>query len=309
MHSQTTDNYQLSQFASSDKPAWLTDYNGDMRKIDAGMKTNADAIAQNAEDITHDGEDITELKERMQTAEEDIDSVQETIGTGELETQAKNLIGAANELLALIRNHSEEIDDIDQAVAGLGEAITGVNQLAYTIANVYDSAQTYDVGAYVIYQNTLYKCITAITVGEAFDPNKWTSVKVMNEMHSGGGGGGLEAGTGIDITNDVISVDIESDSTGFVEYDKENGTIGLSAALRVQIANVTPVILTETLTAGATSLTFNNQAIKLTSVIDIYTSIYGVAPTAATSGNGTLTFTFDAQAEDMLVEVDLYNVS
>lgn len=32
-----TTNYDLSQFVGSDKPAWLTDYNSDMGKIDAGI--------------------------------------------------------------------------------------------------------------------------------------------------------------------------------------------------------------------------------------------------------------------------------
>lgn len=32
-----TTNYELSQFLGSDKPAWLTDYNGDMGKIDSGI--------------------------------------------------------------------------------------------------------------------------------------------------------------------------------------------------------------------------------------------------------------------------------
>lgn len=43
-----TTNYQLSQFQSSDIPAWLTDYNGDMQKIDSGIhaaKIQADSAA------------------------------------------------------------------------------------------------------------------------------------------------------------------------------------------------------------------------------------------------------------------------
>lgn len=32
-----TTNYELSQFLGTDKPAWLTDYNSDMTKIDAGI--------------------------------------------------------------------------------------------------------------------------------------------------------------------------------------------------------------------------------------------------------------------------------
>lgn len=39
-----TKNYNLSQFAGTDRPTWLGDYNGDMGKIDAQLKKNADAI-------------------------------------------------------------------------------------------------------------------------------------------------------------------------------------------------------------------------------------------------------------------------
>lgn len=39
-----TTNYNLSQFAGTDRPTWLGDYNGDMREIDAQLKKNADAI-------------------------------------------------------------------------------------------------------------------------------------------------------------------------------------------------------------------------------------------------------------------------
>lgn len=220
MHTGNTDNYALTQFASTDKPAWLVDYNEDMRKIDAGMKGNADAIEALGESVGQEGTDITELKERMATAEADIDAAQEAIGTGELETEVKNLIGASNELLGLIHGNDNDITALQQGLASVGDAIDGVAQVAYTIANVYDSTQTYTVGSYAIYQNTLYKCITAITVGEAFNPAKWTSVKVMNEV--GAGGGSYTAGAGIDITNNVISFD-----DGTAPYD--NTDSGLDA--------------------------------------------------------------------------------
>lgn len=42
--SKHTKNYNLSQFAGTDRPTWLGDYNGDMTKIDAQLKKNADAI-------------------------------------------------------------------------------------------------------------------------------------------------------------------------------------------------------------------------------------------------------------------------
>lgn len=40
-----TGNYDLSQFVGTDRPTWIGDYNGDMTKIDAQLKRNADAIA------------------------------------------------------------------------------------------------------------------------------------------------------------------------------------------------------------------------------------------------------------------------
>lgn len=43
-----TENYDLSQFVGTDRPTWLVDYNGDMAKIDAQMKQNADDIASAA---------------------------------------------------------------------------------------------------------------------------------------------------------------------------------------------------------------------------------------------------------------------
>lgn len=43
-----TKNYNLSQFTGTDRPTWLGDYNGDMSKIDAQLKKNADDIASAA---------------------------------------------------------------------------------------------------------------------------------------------------------------------------------------------------------------------------------------------------------------------
>jgi hypothetical protein len=41
-HTNQTPNYALSEFIGSDKPAWLVDYNGDMEKIDLGLKAAKD---------------------------------------------------------------------------------------------------------------------------------------------------------------------------------------------------------------------------------------------------------------------------
>lgn len=317
MHSGQTDNYELTQFGSSDKPAWLTDYNGDMRKIDAQMKANADAIAQNAEDITHEGDEITSLKERMTTAEADIDTAQEDIGTATLETLAQNLKAAVNELLGMINAEGGDIHDLEQAVVGMGDSITAVNQLAYTIANVYDSASTYAVGAYAIYQNTLYKCTTAITVGEAFDPAKWTSVKVMNEMPHGGGGSVVAQDVSYDNTTSGLSAtNVQGAIDGFASVNgasqigfndseahfQANNVEDAIKHLDTEGHNIAGELQTTTLTAGSTSATVNfTQSIIGTTIITPVCNLYGVNPTAVTYTTNSITLTFEAQAEDAIV--------
>lgn len=47
-----TDNYNLPIFIETDKPAWLVDFNGAMRSIDAQMKANAEAIATKSPILT-----------------------------------------------------------------------------------------------------------------------------------------------------------------------------------------------------------------------------------------------------------------
>ena len=189
-HTNSTANYELSQFLGTDKPAWLVDYNGDMLKIDTALKANADAEAASAEDIQElqDAIGAEGLTGRITDIENDIGDIKTEIGSISLPTTAQSLTGAIAELKGVNDDQNTAIGLNATNIAQVGGSVEGVAQLAYTIANVYDSSATYAVGAYAIYQNTLYKCTTAINVGETFDPSKWTSVKVMSEVGQGGGG-------------------------------------------------------------------------------------------------------------------------
>lgn len=271
-HTNATANYELSQFLGTDKPAWLVDYNGDMLKIDTAVKDNADNIAAAAEDIQElqDAIGAEGLTGRITDIENDIGDIKTEIGSVELPTTAQSLTGAIAELKGVNDDQNTAIGLNATNIAQVGGAVEGVSQLAYTIANVYDSSATYAVGEYAIYQNTLYKCTTAINVGEVFDPAKWTSVKVMSEVGQGGGGGSYSAGTGIDITNNVISI-------------------------------ADP--LTDTLTAGSTSVTISDASITANSLVLPVASVWGVTPTSVTVSNGSVTMTFAAQAADITVGV------
>lgn len=64
-----------------------------------------------------------------------------------------------------------------------------------------------------------------------------------------------------------------------------------------------PTELTQTLSIGATNLTFSNSAITTSSVIDIYTDKYGLSPTNVVVSNGSAVLTFDAQSNAVSVKI------
>lgn len=61
--------------------------------------------------------------------------------------------------------------------------------------------------------------------------------------------------------------------------------------------------LTQTLVAGQTTLTFTNDRITSTSLIEVYTDIYGKNPKTITQNSTTLTMTFDALSNNLTVVV------
>lgn len=109
----TTANYNLSQFIGTDKPAWLQDYNGDMLKIDTGINAakvaadgaqNAAGAAQN--DATTANNAITNtinpaissLNTTVGNQGGAINTINSLIGNGTPTTTDQTIIGAINEI-------------------------------------------------------------------------------------------------------------------------------------------------------------------------------------------------------------------
>lgn len=110
-----TTNYELSQFLGTDKPAWLSDYNTDMSKIDAQMKLNADSASG---------------------ADGKADANTTAIGTlANLTTDAKtNLVLAINEVDAhadsATTSATQALASANTAQTNAGNAVTAVTNLA-----------------------------------------------------------------------------------------------------------------------------------------------------------------------------------
>lgn len=108
---------------------------------------------------------------------------------------------------------NENMDKLDQG---------GGNQ---NIATDYGDTQTYAVGDYVIYDGLLYKCVTAVTTAETFDPTKWTHVVVTDEMGSGGGSGDTVTWTQVQQTGTKIA-EININGTSQNVYAPQGGGSG-----------------------------------------------------------------------------------
>ena len=187
-----TTNYELSQFEGTDKPSWEADYNADMLAIDTNLKAVSD-VADGASGS------LSTLADRVTTAEGNI-----TTNANDIDT----LEARADALEAGQTSDDSRLDALEAEQIVQNTAIESNTRLGYNLARPYDSASTYAVGAYVLFQDTLYKCTTAIATGEAFDPTKWLAIKATDEIAAGGYTlptasastlGGVKVGSGLSI--------------------------------------------------------------------------------------------------------------
>ena len=132
-----TANYELSQYIGSDEPKYLTDYNGDMSKIDTAIKgvdTKAETantgVATNASAISALDTAVGSLQTQVATVAGvangntgSINTINSLLGNGQPTTEDKTIIGAINEIYADITGGGTDIDadnvDYDNTSSGL----------------------------------------------------------------------------------------------------------------------------------------------------------------------------------------------
>lgn len=136
-------------------------------------------------------------------------------------------------------------------------------------------------------------------------------IGAINELEAGGGGGG----TASILTGTTPPTSLQGENGNlYVQYTA--GTGGASdevVAMFVKLDNewceiatgggTAGTVLTDTLEAGETSLTFTDASITAGAIIDIYTSVFGFAPTNVSVSTGSMTLTFVSQAADVDVKV------
>lgn len=136
-----TTNYNLSQFIGSDKPAWLSDYNQDMTKIDTAIKNAADTATSasgSASAATTAIGDLTNLTTTDKTSVvAAINEVDSEASTAQGTATAANQKALANE----------------QAIAKIAETFNLSTNLEYTSANATATNATIGGGNMYVARN------------------------------------------------------------------------------------------------------------------------------------------------------------
>ena len=136
----STSHYELSQFVGSDKPAWLTDYNADMSKIDTGVyqaqstATGADGKADaNTTAIGTLANLTTDAKTNLVSAINEIDSHADTAQNtaNSAGTTANSANNTANGLVTYLNlgASNTEITYSDMSVSGGAGSIRNTSSI------------------------------------------------------------------------------------------------------------------------------------------------------------------------------------
>ena len=77
------------------------------------------------------------------------------------------------------KSSDNNLQTTDKTIVGAINELHAINGYSY---DAYDDTATYSVGDLCIYNNTLYKCTTAITTAEAWNANHWAQTSIADEI-------------------------------------------------------------------------------------------------------------------------------
>ena len=202
--------------------------------------------------------------------------------------------GAMTAIDAQMKVNATAILANETAISGLS---TTVSAHTTSISTISGQITTLTTGLNTA-QGNINTINSLIGNGEPTTSDK-TLIGAINEIYgmiTGGGGQEIQAANvSYDNTTSGLTADDVQEA-----IDELAASIPGAAAVEVQRG---------TLTAGTTSvvLTFASQTIGATTLIDIYTDDYDVAPTAVATTSTTVTLTFESQAAAVAVAVKVSN--
>ena len=204
--------------------------------------------------------------------------------------------GAMTDIDAQMKVNATAILANETAISGLS---TTVSAHTTSISTISGQISTLTTGLNTA-QGNINTINSLIGNGEPTTSDK-TLIGAINEIYgmiTGGGSTEIQA----------ANVSFDGTSSGLVATSVQAAIEEVYAAIPATPA-ATSEVQRGTLTAGTTSvvLTFASQTIGATTLIDIYTDDYDVAPTAVATTSTTVTLTFESQASDVAVAVKVQN--
>ena len=184
-----TTHYELSQYVGSDKPTYLSDYNGDMLKIDTAInsaKTVADTatadIATLSTTVTTAQNTANTAVTNAATAQTTADGAVTNIGTlANLTTTSKtNLVSAINEVDGEIGNISNLTTDVKTDV------VSAVNSIETKIEELdnYSTSETFTGKLYIDSNNVSHKIYRRVFTTATVDSSgTYDEFQIINDSN------------------------------------------------------------------------------------------------------------------------------
>ena len=222
------------------------------------------------------------------TAMTDIDSAIKGVAT-DGEATATTVSGLAT----TVSSHTSSINSISGQITTLTTAVNGNTGSINTINSLIGN------GTPTTTDKTLIGAINELhadqgDLSQLQTTDKSSLVGAINEIL--GGGGGIISASVVSYVNTY---------SGLTATNVQNAIDEVVTMLPVSTSEKKSNILLQ----GATSvqITFTEQTIGATTLIDVYTDIYGVNPLTVTTSSTSVVLTFEAQATDMNVVVVVNN--
>lgn len=75
--------------------------------------------------------------------------------------------------------NTTNLGKMDKGIFENDISITSLRTLLGVEQDTYESTKTYAVGDLIVYNHTIYECVTAITTAEEFNSLKWKIVPIL----------------------------------------------------------------------------------------------------------------------------------
>lgn len=114
-------------------------------------------------------------------------NISDIINTLTSDETNKPLSAKQGKVLKGLIDNTYTSSEIDAFLSTINSNISNLNDTKLNktvVTDAYSSSKTYAVGDYCIYENTLYKCTTAIQTTEGWNSAHWTATTIATELNS-----------------------------------------------------------------------------------------------------------------------------